>query len=172
MTQPQMAEDIRNQPESLAGVVDYQLGSGHSALQRAEGLLKSAPRIIVTGMGASLFAAMSVQWTVARAVSMGLVKDHLPFVRTDKGGARKKTEFPAFWEGVIAALLLIGALTLVGTNIKEVREINLFALVMCVQSLPFIAVVLLAALERSRLNDFATWRAIDARVTALLVNVP
>jgi glucosamine--fructose-6-phosphate aminotransferase (isomerizing) len=53
-----MEEDIRNQPESLAGVVDYQLGSGYSALQRAEGLLKSAPRIVVTGMGASLFSAM------------------------------------------------------------------------------------------------------------------
>jgi exo-beta-1,3-glucanase (GH17 family)/cellulose synthase/poly-beta-1,6-N-acetylglucosamine synthase-like glycosyltransferase len=117
---------------------------------------------------ASLFAAMSVQWTVARAVGMGLVKDHLPFVRTDKGGARRKTDFPAFWEGIIAALLLIGALTLVGTNLKEVREINLFALVMCVQSLPFIAAVLLAWLERSRLNDFATWRAIEKRVNAVL----
>ena len=34
----------------------------------------------------AVFAAMSVQWTVARAVGIGLVKDHLPFVRTAKGG--------------------------------------------------------------------------------------
>ena len=34
----------------------------------------------------AVFAAMSVQWTVARAVGFGLVKDTLPFVRTAKGG--------------------------------------------------------------------------------------
>jgi exo-beta-1,3-glucanase (GH17 family)/cellulose synthase/poly-beta-1,6-N-acetylglucosamine synthase-like glycosyltransferase len=116
---------------------------------------------------ASIFAAMSVQWTVARAVALGLVKDHLPFVRTDKGGARRKTEFPAFWEGVLAALLILGAVVLVATNVKQVREINLFAAVLCVQSLPFFAAVLMAALERSSLNDFATWRAAEARFLAL-----
>ena len=31
-------------------------------------------------------AAMSVQWTVARAVGIGLFKEHLPFLRTSKGG--------------------------------------------------------------------------------------
>ena len=35
----------------------------------------------------AMFAAMSLQWTVARAVGFGLIKDHLPFVRTAKGGA-------------------------------------------------------------------------------------
>ena len=138
------------------------------SLLHALSLYRLRVRVSKRQLFASLFAAMSVQWTVARAVGMGLVKDHLPFVRTDKGGARRKTEFPAFWEGVIAALLLIGAMVLFGTNTKQVREINLFALVMCVQSLPFMAAVLLAWLERSRLNDFATWRAIDARVTAVL----
>jgi exo-beta-1,3-glucanase (GH17 family)/cellulose synthase/poly-beta-1,6-N-acetylglucosamine synthase-like glycosyltransferase len=138
------------------------------SLLHALSLYRLRVRVSKRQLFASLFAAMSVQWTVARAVGMGLVKDHLPFVRTDKGGARKKTEFPAFWEGVIAALLLIGAIVLYGTNIKQVREINLFAVVMCVQSLPFIAAVLLAWLERSRLNDFATWRTLETRVTALL----
>ena len=33
----------------------------------------------------SVFAAMSVQWTVARAVGFGVIKDHLPFVRTVQG---------------------------------------------------------------------------------------
>jgi exo-beta-1,3-glucanase (GH17 family)/cellulose synthase/poly-beta-1,6-N-acetylglucosamine synthase-like glycosyltransferase len=117
---------------------------------------------------ASVFAAMSVQWTVARAVGFGLVKDHLPFVRTDKGGARRRTEFPAFWEGVLAGLLLLGAVVLVETNVRQVREIDIFALVLCVQSLPFVSAVLLALLERSRLNDFATWRAAEARVVASL----
>jgi cellulose synthase/poly-beta-1,6-N-acetylglucosamine synthase-like glycosyltransferase len=138
------------------------------SLAHAWSLYELRVRVPKTQLFASLLAAMSVQWTVARAVGMGLVKDHLPFVRTDKGGAKRKTEFPAFWEGIIAALLLIGAMTLVGTNIKQVREINLFAAVLCVQSLPFIAAVLLATLERSRLNDFATWRALQARTLALL----
>jgi hypothetical protein len=40
---------------------------------------------------------MSLQWTVARAVGISAVKDRLPFVRTDKGGAPARSgEFPAF----------------------------------------------------------------------------
>ena len=35
----------------------------------------------------AVFAAMGLQWTVARAVGFGLIKDGLPFVRTAKGGA-------------------------------------------------------------------------------------
>jgi exo-beta-1,3-glucanase (GH17 family)/cellulose synthase/poly-beta-1,6-N-acetylglucosamine synthase-like glycosyltransferase len=111
----------------------------------------------------SVVAAMSVQWTVARAVGFGLIKDHLPFVRTAKGGAQRSAEFPAFWEAVLAALLLIGALVLVHTNIKEVREINIFAAVLVIQSLPFMAAVGLALIERTRLNNFATWRGFDLR---------
>ncbi len=89
---------------------------------------------------------MAVQWTVARAVAIGLVKERVPFLRTAKGGATcKGPDFPAFWEAVIAALLLIGALTLVITNYKQVHEINIFAWVLVVQSLPFLAAVALAA---------------------------
>jgi exo-beta-1,3-glucanase (GH17 family)/cellulose synthase/poly-beta-1,6-N-acetylglucosamine synthase-like glycosyltransferase len=120
---------------------------------------------------ASMFAAMSVQWTVARAVGFGVVKDHLPFVRTDKGGkgtARAGAEFPAFWEAVLAGLLILGAIVLVEFNFKEVREINIFAVVLVIQSLPFIAAALLALVERSAFNDFVTWRNIETRVTALL----
>jgi exo-beta-1,3-glucanase (GH17 family)/cellulose synthase/poly-beta-1,6-N-acetylglucosamine synthase-like glycosyltransferase len=116
----------------------------------------------------SVFAAMSVQWTVARAVGFGLIKDHLPFVRTDKGGAGRSADFPAFWEAVLAVLLILGAVVLVETNIKEVREINIFAAVLVIQSLPFIAAVGLALIERTRLNDFATWRALELRLAARL----
>jgi exo-beta-1,3-glucanase (GH17 family)/cellulose synthase/poly-beta-1,6-N-acetylglucosamine synthase-like glycosyltransferase len=116
----------------------------------------------------SVFAAMSVQWTVARAVSFGLIKDHLPFVRTSKGGLRRSRDFHAFWEAVLAGLLIIGAVTLYVTNVRDVREINIFAVVLVVQSLPFIAAVLMAAVERTPLNDFATWRALEARFAELL----
>ncbi len=54
------------------------------------------------------------------------------------------------------------------TNIKDIREINIFAVVLVVQSLPFIAAVALAAIERTPLNDFATWRALEARFAELL----
>jgi hypothetical protein len=106
---------------------------------------------------------MSVQWTVARAVSLGLLKDHLPFVRTSKGGMRRSTDFHAFWEAVLAGLLILSAAVLVLTNYKEIREINIFAVVLVVQSLPFIAAVGLAVIERTRLNDFAYWRSLEAK---------
>ncbi len=120
----------------------------------------------------SVFAAMSVQWTVARAVSFGLIKDHLPFVRTSKGGMRRSTDFHAFWEVVLAGLLILGAVVLYMTNYKEVHEINIFAVVLLVQSLPFIAAAGLAALERTQFNDFATWRAIEARFGELVARRP
>ncbi len=116
----------------------------------------------------SVFAAMSVQWTVARAVGFGVIKDHLPFVRTSKGGLRRSTDFHAFWEAVLAGLLIVSAMVLVATNYKQIREINIFAAVLVVQSLPFIAAVGLAMIERTRLNDFATWRTLDARLAELL----
>jgi hypothetical protein len=114
-------------------------------------------------------AAMSVQWTVARAVGIGLFKVHLPFLRTSKGGnSRKGPDFPAFWEAVIGGLLLLGALTLVVTNYKDVREINVFAFVLVVQSLPFLSAVTIALIEGSRLNSFAYWRSLEARFAELL----
>jgi cellulose synthase/poly-beta-1,6-N-acetylglucosamine synthase-like glycosyltransferase len=122
-----------------------------------------------TQMFGSVFAAMSVQWTIARAVAFGLVKDHLPFVRTAKGGwGGKGEDFPAFWEAVIGALLIASAIYLHATNWERVREIDLYALVLAVQSLPFLAAVALAALEGSRLNDLAFWRGLEARTAQLL----
>ena len=114
----------------------------------------------------AIVAAMSLQWTVARAVGYGLVKDRLPFVRTAKGGSHRNADFPAFWEAVLASLLLVGAVVLLETNSKEVREIDIFAAVLVIQSLPFAAAAGLALLERTRLNDFAYWRRLEAK-TAL-----
>lgn len=117
---------------------------------------------------ATMFSAMSVQWTVARAVGFGVIKDHLPFVRTSKGGMRRSTDFHAFWEAVLAGLLLLGAAVLVVTNIKQVHEINIFAFVLVIQSLPFIAAVGLAVLERTQFNNFAYWRTLDTRLAELV----
>jgi len=125
--------------------------------------------IPVSQMAGAVVAAMSVQWTVARAVYSGLWKEGLPFMRTAKGGATSKgADFPAFWEAVMAALLLIGAVTVVATNYKQIHEVNIFALVLVVQSLPFLAAVAVAALEGSRLNSFAYWRSLGAEIAAAL----
>src|ERR1700760_3082160 len=71
----------------------------------------------------AMVAAMSVQWTVSRAVAQGLITEHLPFARTSKGGlSRMSIEFQAFWEAVIGVLLLVGAAVLIATNTKQVRE--------------------------------------------------
>jgi exo-beta-1,3-glucanase (GH17 family)/cellulose synthase/poly-beta-1,6-N-acetylglucosamine synthase-like glycosyltransferase len=117
----------------------------------------------------AVFAAMSVQWTVARAVACGLWKESLPFTRTAKGGAtRKGPDFAAFWEAVMAALLWIGAIVVVMTNYKQVRELNIFAVVLIVQSLPFLAAVVMALIEGTRFNEFAYWRAVAAKVAEVL----
>ena len=119
-------------------------------------------------MGAVL-AAMAVQWTVARAVGRGLWSESLPFMRTAKGGAtRKGPDFPAFWEAVLAMLLIAGAATIVATNYKQIDELNIFALVLVVQSLPFLAAVALAVIEGTRFNEFAYWRRVQTRVAAVL----
>lgn len=115
-------------------------------------------------------AAMSLQWTVARSVGLGVIHERMPFLRTAKGGvARKGPDFPAFWEAVIGSLLLLGAATLVITNYKQVHEINIFAGVLVVQSLPFLAAVILATIEGTRLNSFAFWRGIEAKIGGTLV---
>src|SRR5438105_7821022 len=45
----------------------------------------------------AMIAAMSVQWTVSRAVAQGLITEHLAFARTSKGGlSRMSIEFQAF----------------------------------------------------------------------------
>jgi hypothetical protein len=125
-------------------------------------------KVPVWQMLAAVFAAMSMQWTVARAVGSGVLKERLPFLRTAKGGATRKGDFPALWEAVIAVLLLVGAATLVVTNYKQVHEINIFALVLGVQSLPFLSAVAIAVIEGTRFNSFAYWRRIEARTAALL----
>jgi exo-beta-1,3-glucanase (GH17 family)/cellulose synthase/poly-beta-1,6-N-acetylglucosamine synthase-like glycosyltransferase len=126
----------------------------------------------------AMVTAMSVQWTVSRAVANGLITEHLPFARTSKGGlSRMSIEFQAFWEAVIGILLLVGAAVLVTTNsFKQVREIYVFAAVLVLESLPFLSAVAIAILENSRVNQFSFWRNTGVRTAELIglrpVSVP
>jgi cellulose synthase/poly-beta-1,6-N-acetylglucosamine synthase-like glycosyltransferase len=125
--------------------------------------------ISLSQMMAAVVAAMSVQWTVARAIGYGILKESMPFARTAKGGTtRRSAEFAAFWEGILAALLLISATLVFAKNYKQITELNIFAAVLVIQSLPFIAAVLIAALEGSRFNEFAYWRGVEAKVADTL----
>jgi cellulose synthase/poly-beta-1,6-N-acetylglucosamine synthase-like glycosyltransferase len=108
-------------------------------------------------LGAAL-AGMALQLSIGKAVADGFLHGKLPFYRTSKGGAAPSTSrFSATSEGVLGALLVLGGLTLIVTNEQEVRAISIFGAVMLVQSLPFLAAVAMALLERSALNEFAAW---------------
>ena len=90
-------------------------------------------------------AAMSLQLTVARAVLVGMVRDSLPFRRTEKGGnARSESDNPALWETVLGVLLALSAIILMAINTMHVVEMTLFASTLLVQSLPFLAAALMS----------------------------
>ena len=121
----------------------------------------------------AMLAAMAMQWTVARAVGLGLIRDHLPFVRTEKGGnSKSRLIFPAFHEAVIGGLLVIGAIVVLWTNYQHVREINLFGYVLLVQSLPFLSAACLALFEDTSANSFAFWHALETRFRELVLRRP
>ena len=119
-------------------------------------------------MFGAVFAAMSMQWTVASAVGAGVFKERLPFLRTAKGGATRKGDFPAFWEGVIAALLLIGALTLGRHQFQASARNQYLRGCSCgaEPAVPFGGG--LALIEGTRLNSFAYWRALEAKALEFL----
>jgi cellulose synthase/poly-beta-1,6-N-acetylglucosamine synthase-like glycosyltransferase len=125
--------------------------------------------ISLAQMLGAVVAAMSVQWTVARAIGYGIWKESIPFTRTAKGGKTGRgPDFAAFWESILAALLLISAVLIVSTNYKQIVELNIFAAVLVVQSLPFVAAVAIAALEGSSFNEFAYWRRVETKVVETL----
>ena len=121
---------------------------------------------IFASLGAAI-SAMALQLTVGRAVADGVIRDELPFVRTAKGVSRWSAGFPAMWEALLGTLLVIGSLVLHYTNDQQVHEISIFSAVLFVQSLPFLAAVGLALIERSRFNAFATWRRLATLSTYL-----
>ena len=105
-----------------------------------------APALQIAG---AALAAMSLQLTVAGAVLNGLVRDNLPFKRTDKGGGTKRqaNDNPVRWESWLGTGLLVAAVVLVATNEFRVTEVDVFALTILIQSLPFLAATAMAGIE-------------------------
>ena len=95
-------------------------------------------------------AAMSLQLTIFKAVYDGLVKDSLPFKRTEKGGNSKKTDVNPIKYEIAFAILLIGSFAaLILTNHQEIVEVYFFASTLLVQSIPYIAAIILRMIEKS-----------------------
>jgi len=80
----------------------------------------------------------------------GLIRDNLPFKRTDKGGDAKKksAENPVRWETLLGLALLGAAVLLYATNEMRILELNVFALTLAIQSLPYLAATLMGAIEK------------------------
>jgi glutamine---fructose-6-phosphate transaminase (isomerizing) len=57
-----LAQNIQSQADSLANVLQHQYGDGQSALLEAARLLSSGRRVLITGIGASLYAAISLEY--------------------------------------------------------------------------------------------------------------
>jgi exo-beta-1,3-glucanase (GH17 family) len=112
-------------------------------------LYRARVKVPLAKIAGAALAAMSLQLTVAGAVMNGLVRDNLPFKRTDKGGnARRKTaESPSRRESALGFLLLTAAAALALTNEFRVTEIDVFAFALLIQSLPFLAATLMAEIE-------------------------
>jgi cellulose synthase/poly-beta-1,6-N-acetylglucosamine synthase-like glycosyltransferase/exo-beta-1,3-glucanase (GH17 family) len=101
-------------------------------------------------MFGAMVVFMSVQWTVASAAFQAALPAHSNiFHRTRKGGgAMLPTSFPAMPEAVIGGLLVAGSIIVAATNFYRFVETDLFALILLIQSLPFLSAVALAWLER------------------------
>jgi exo-beta-1,3-glucanase (GH17 family)/cellulose synthase/poly-beta-1,6-N-acetylglucosamine synthase-like glycosyltransferase len=104
-------------------------------------------------IGASLLA-LSLQSTVAKAVFEAVILRHMPFVRTAKGKRSTGGALPWF-DISIASGLIVACYLLISRNWDDVVEINAFAAVVAIQSLPFIAAAVFGIIDsdiRNRLN--------------------
>ena len=64
------------------------------------------------------------------------------------GAASGTRRFTAMPEAVLGALLVAGGITVFATNFYRLFEIDLFAAILIIQSLPFLSAVAMEVLER------------------------
>ena len=58
----ELEKNIQAQPESLTHALSYQCEAGSAAIQQAAKLLRSAKKVVIAAMGASLFASIPLQY--------------------------------------------------------------------------------------------------------------
>ncbi len=61
-----LLENILAQPAALGTIAAYQFGEGAAGLRKAAALLRTKKRVVLSGMGASLFACQAFQYELAR----------------------------------------------------------------------------------------------------------
>jgi glucosamine--fructose-6-phosphate aminotransferase (isomerizing) len=61
---PNLASNIHAQPESLARTLQHHCGEGADTIADAATLLRSGKKIVITAMGASLFASIPLQYSL------------------------------------------------------------------------------------------------------------
>jgi glucosamine--fructose-6-phosphate aminotransferase (isomerizing) len=62
LTLPRLAQDIQAQPASLAAVLQQQSGKGREGLLHAAAMLRAANRVVITGIGASMYASIPLEY--------------------------------------------------------------------------------------------------------------
>ncbi|MCG8542633.1 MAG: glycosyltransferase, partial [Alphaproteobacteria bacterium] len=135
-------------PASLVtpALVAFAVAGLHTAILYRRRVTRAPHRI-----AAAALCAMSLQLVVARSVLTGLLGRELPFRRTEKGRSAMMTSAgrrTAKAEPLLGLLLVAAASALWSTNAHDVWEQTLFALLLAVQSLPFLATAVLDVIER------------------------
>lgn len=75
LTEPRIYEDIRSQADSLQAVFQRQCGEGLPAMLEAVSLLSSGRRVLITGIGASMFASLPFEYALwARGIEATLIE--------------------------------------------------------------------------------------------------
>ena len=90
----------------------------------------------------------------------GVPQGPMPFMRTAKGGAASRwaTAFPALWEGVLGALLVLGSVTCMSPTSRRCTRSRSSVRCCWCKACRSSRRLALALIERSPLNAFATWR--------------
>lgn len=75
MTVSRLEQDIKAQADSLAGVLQHQSRAGASSIREAASLIRSCSKVLITGMGASMFAAIPLKYSLcARGIDAVVIE--------------------------------------------------------------------------------------------------
>ncbi len=75
MTVSRLEQDIKAQADSLAGVLQHQSGAGAVSIREAASLIRSCSKVLITGMGASMFAAIPLKYSLcARGIDAVVIE--------------------------------------------------------------------------------------------------
>jgi exo-beta-1,3-glucanase (GH17 family)/cellulose synthase/poly-beta-1,6-N-acetylglucosamine synthase-like glycosyltransferase len=134
-------------------------------------LYRSRVKATVNQTVASALAGLSLSHTIAKAIMFGFVTKSLPFFRTPKivkGRAIWHALQSAREEGLIGLALLLAAHSIFQQQGSETPDILVWIMVLLVQSIPYLAAVIMSII--SAFAPFPT-KLIDT-ITALPASIP